>query len=169
MNRQQRGVMRTFRQMLYRMKRQSGQPLAIYRVTQSTPNRTTGAIAPTSKSKIEINRAVILPVRTNTKFEYDLGFVAANKNFTYGGLFKVGDREILIDYADLPVDFVLNKENDYIVIEGQRYNIEMFDDFGYKIGIYAYIRKTQDQPSYQSVEYTMIEYIVPLEEFEGTI
>jgi hypothetical protein len=161
--------MRTFRQMMYRMKRDSGQPVAIYRVTQATPNFSTGAITPAARTKYDIKRAIVLPLRVNQKFEYDLGFVAANKNFTYGGLFQIGDREVIIDAADLPNDFMLDKENDYIVYDNRRFNIQYFDALDYRVGFYLHLRQTQNQAPHETIEYPFVEWLVPDEMFVGEL
>lgn len=52
---------------------------------------------------IKIRRAILLPTRLHRDFVYDLSFVAANKNFTYGGLFDTSERRLIVDVEDLPI------------------------------------------------------------------
>lgn len=54
-------------------------------------------------------KAVVLPDLEERDFVYDLSFIAANNNFTYGGLFEVERIYVIVDMATL-TDFPISKE-----------------------------------------------------------
>lgn len=72
----------------------------IVQTGEYTPNLKTGTAVQKTKM-IEVRRAAILPGRHKRDFDYDLSFIAANKNFTYGGFFDKIDVVIIVDNADL--------------------------------------------------------------------
>lgn len=111
---------RFIRNTLYQLKRDYGTQLTLYLETATT-NLTTGVRTPSSQNWV-IRRAVVLPSDWKRKFSYALSFVAANKNFTYGGFFDADRRELIIDSDDLPKNFVLTN-NHHIVIDTQKYLI----------------------------------------------
>lgn len=74
-----------------------------------------------------IKKAIVLPVRRDTKFEYDLAFIASNRNFTYGGYYDRNRRNFIIDAKDLPrINKVLVEpvQSDIIIKDDQLYEIE---------------------------------------------
>jgi hypothetical protein len=73
--------------------------------------------------EITIKRGILLPERQSVDYMYDLSFIAANKNFTYGGFFEPGERAVLIDVHDLPSAFIITPEM-YIVFQSRRYEIK---------------------------------------------
>ena len=116
-------VLRQIKKIVYRLKRQYGIVMYIgYRNTDDTYNLETGQV---SRDLLyhKIRRGIVLPQRQTKDFEYDLSFIAANKNFTYGGIFEPGVRNVIIDVKDLPSDFVVDTEM-YVVFENRRYEIK---------------------------------------------
>jgi len=110
------------------LKRKFGQPITLYKTTSiGTMDWTVGTVASRSVESKDIKRAIILPGRTTRKFSYDIGFLAANKNFTYGGFYDVTQREIIIERSDvgtfgLTLDYrVRFGESDYIIKELQEF------------------------------------------------
>ncbi len=95
---------------IYTLKRDYGCSLELYIVKTVTPNLDTGR-STSDIRKVKINRAPVL------------SFIAANKNFTYGGLFGTSTRLIMIDTEDLPVDYEYF-EDQYIIFENRRYNMK---------------------------------------------
>ena len=93
-------VLRQISQIIYRLKRNYGLP-AVLRVHSNVINIETGAISDTP-TDYSIARMVLLPQKSRRDFAYDLSYIAANKNFTYGGLFDASQRTVIIDAKDLP-------------------------------------------------------------------
>ena len=113
-------VLREISAILYRLKREFGLPARL-RVVAETYNLETGEVNPTNVD-YSIRRAIILPRQSIRDFVYDLSFIAANKNFTYGGLFDVDRRIIIIDAKDLPSG-VRPTQNMIIVFDTEQYDI----------------------------------------------
>ena len=116
---------------LYALKRQRGTPATIRRLITVDNTTETGKQCKTYDT-IEIKRAILLPEEMIRGFLYDLSFIAANKNFTYGGFFDEVSRIILIDGKDLQVELT---PNDHILIDGIRESIKAIGVFEHnKIG-----------------------------------
>ncbi len=118
---------------IYTLKREFGCSLELYIVKAVTPDLSTGTTTSDIR-KIKINRAPVLQTKDVQAFKYSLSFIAANKNFTYGGLFGVSTRLILIDANDLPVNYVW-AEDHYFIISNKRYNMK---EMGLYDGGYAF-------------------------------
>lgn len=116
--------LRQIRIILYRLKRSYGLPARIKRPTRNDYDITTGAIT-REYLEIPIRRVIVLPTNDARKFAYDLAFIAANKNFTYGGFFDKNTRNMIIDVKDLPRGFVLSSD-DHLVFEDRAYAIKDF-------------------------------------------
>lgn len=110
---------------LYALKRQHGTPATIRRLITVDNTVETGRQSKTYEV-IEIKRAILLPEEMIRGFLYDLSFIAANKNFTYGGFFDNVSRMVLIDGKDLQVEL---SPNDHILIDGIRESIKAIGVF----------------------------------------
>ncbi len=117
MHRQEKIKRRWIRQVLYAFRRTHGVPAEYYKLT-SNPDVESGEKW-TTRSVTYIPQFISGDITLARKFEYDIGFVKGNSNFTYGMLFEAGDRIGIIDGEYL--DEV--KEQDYVVYDDQRYNI----------------------------------------------
>lgn len=106
------------------LKRQYGQPIKLFNTTTTgTIDWSEGTASGRTTSSKSIAKALILPSRTTKNFSYDLTFIAANKNFTYGGYYDSTQRDIIIDFDDIG-DFNINlrtivrfNESDYQIRE----------------------------------------------------
>jgi hypothetical protein len=112
------------RESLYELKREYGGPIDLYKLNTVTNNITTG-IKSITKTKYHIRRAVIIPQSYIKHKVYSLSFIAANKNFTYGGLFNRNLKIFLIDKRDINVDI---EQEDYILHKQKRYNVKDIDE-----------------------------------------
>jgi hypothetical protein len=116
-------VLRQIKKIIYRLKRQYGVVMYItYTNSADEYNLETGQIT-RDLTSIKVRRGIVLPNRLAKDFEYDLSFIAANKNFTYGGIFEKGERNIVIDADDLPSGFQITTEM-YVVYSNRRYEIK---------------------------------------------
>ena len=114
--------LKLIRNIIYKLKREYGQKLTVYRMTQNDYSVTSGKVTK-DYSVQSVKRAIVLPTKIERDFVYDLAFIAANKNFTYGGLFDTNQRVIIIDNRELTTDFVFNL-NDHIVFDGNYYTLK---------------------------------------------
>jgi hypothetical protein len=90
--------------------------------TEDIYNLRTGEVA-RDLVEITIKRGILLPERQSVDYMYDLSFIAANKNFTYGGFFEPGERAVIVDVKDLPTAFKITTEM-YVVFQSRRFEIK---------------------------------------------
>lgn len=110
---------RIFKSMIYTLKRVYGTQVYIYRPVTDISNVETGRITRTF-SENKIKKAVVLPKNQTWDFIYDLAYVAASKNFTYGGFFAQSDTIVILDKND--ISFVPDL-HDHFEFKGKRYEI----------------------------------------------
>lgn len=118
--------LRFISRVVYRLKRRYGEPAHIVERTGSVVNLETGAKT-VSKRSLYVNRVIVLPSKIHREFQYDLTFIATNKNFTYGGLYDTTEREFIIDRKDLP-DFEI-KVGMYLLFKDRRYEVKEVAEF----------------------------------------
>ena len=99
--------------------------------------------------------------------EYDLSFVAANKNFTYGAFFEIGDRWAIIDGLYLPKGFEIS-ENDYVVYAAKRYDLQRWDVLDGQSGLLLHLRHVSGSVPGQIIERTVIQNITFDQDVLGT-
>lgn len=117
-----------FKGVIYRLKRAYGQPVAIHFQTSSSVDVSTG-VKSLTRDVIQVSKAVVLPSLIHRDIKYDIGYLKANSNFTYGGVFTEGTRQVLLDKSDLPRDFTINVvDTQYIVFQRKRYAIKSVDE-----------------------------------------
>lgn len=131
---------REIRGILYSLKRRFGVPVDYYQVTTGTPNVETGERGADVRDKTAFRRVPVFHVTSSLRFEYDLSFIAANKNFTYGALFEVGDAVFLFD--EFPTDFD-PQTDDQIIYLDQAYAVHRWDRIDTKAGFLIHGRRTQ--------------------------
>lgn len=113
------------RRLLYSFKRQWGNEITYVQIISAVVNDSTGSR--------DIQRTVLqipvtkLPTQTVRKFLQDIGYLAADKNFTYGALNDYNKAAFLVSASDLPDGFQPNL-NGYTVINGKRYEKVSIDD-----------------------------------------
>lgn len=122
---------RTFiRNTLYEMKKRYSGKIGVYRQTPNVVDTKAGTRS-YSTTSYEIGKAIVLPVSIQTKFAYDISYLAANKNFTYGGLYAVGQRVFIIDKRDLSIELL---KSDYIIFEHKKYEIKVLEKLDFDLG-----------------------------------
>jgi hypothetical protein len=132
--------------LLYMLRRKWGTPAALHKVSVGTPDFVSGDKS-VSRVAYDIPLFVTSTVQTTRKFEYDIGYLAANKNFTYGGFYEQGDRLGFIAAEDVPgVDDV--SQSDYMVIGGHRYNMHRIISLDNNIGWYLHLKRIVGQKKY---------------------
>jgi hypothetical protein len=109
-----------FRHTLYRLTRDFGLPITVYRMGTNTTNLQTGAITRTYTT-YNVKRAVVLPVR----YYRDLARLFGTGNFDYGGYFDVKHRLIIIRRKDLSISLNIN---DHIEFNSLRWEIKEIEE-----------------------------------------
>lgn len=92
--------MRSPRFVIYDLKRQFGRNISLYRTDNDIRDLKTGMTV-ADVTRRDVSRAIVLPARKIRDFVYDLSFIAANRNFTYGGLFDQNSRSIILSARDI--------------------------------------------------------------------
>ena len=132
-------VLRQIKRILYRLKRQFGQEIVYSRNTTNTVNYRTGAIT-RAGTDVTIKRAIVLPARMIRSFEYDLTYIAANKNFTYGGFYDDSSRLIIVDRKDLKASALTPRINDTVEFNGRSWLVKQVVsldiNYGYALTVY---------------------------------
>lgn len=106
------------RRLLYAFKRDWGTIIDYVQVTKSEVNDSTGA-RDVTKLVYQIP-VIFLPQDTMRKFIQDIGYLAADKNFTYGALNDFTKLQVIISRYDLPPGFDLDL-NGYFNRGNKRY------------------------------------------------
>ncbi len=119
---------RFIKTVVYKLKRRYGQQILLTKVTsKGTSDYTTGTISGRTTDTKNIKKAVILPSRQTRNFNYDLSYIAANKNFTYGGFYDISQRDVIIENKDLGT-FVLSQDT-MITFNSETYEIKEFQEY----------------------------------------
>ena len=122
------GRLDMMRTVIYRLKRAYGLPVTLHREDSSTVDLTTGKRVVTREA-FTVQRAILLPTQVHKSFKYDIGYLKANSNFTYGGLFTSDTRTIIVDKKDLPPGLVLTAtDNFYLVYKHKRYALKTVEE-----------------------------------------
>lgn len=113
------------KKIIYKLKRTYPVSIEIWQPVANTQyNLTTGQIN-RQYDKYKIRRAISLPDDGQRKFAYDLSYIAANKNFTYGAFYDQKLKHFIIDWKDIPKTLTLGM--DCIIIYNERqYQVNEF-------------------------------------------
>lgn len=120
------------RDMLYSMKRDYGLPIRYGRIATQELNYNTGENV-VVKHVYSIRKAVVITNTLNRRFVQDIAYLAANKNFTYGGLFDENSTFFIIDARDLPKNVTIEMD-DFIFYEHGRYYVKKVERLAYNCG-----------------------------------
>lgn len=134
------------RLILYSLRQKWGTPADFYKVTVSpTENDIESGKAGVARTKYLIPYFITCQVSLIRKFEYDIGYLAANKNFTYGGFFEPGDRLAVLD-AEFYSGTI--EQKDYFVHDNKRYDIIRNEVFDHEVGWMLHLRATKNNKRY---------------------
>lgn len=125
-------VLRQISVILYRLKRNYPAKITIRKTLATYKDLETGEVTRPNRS-FDIRRAIALPERRIPDFIYDLSYIAANKNFAYGGQFSSSTRLVIIDAKDVPRDFNLSI-GDEVIFDKQLHALKSMTDTANKKG-----------------------------------
>ena len=74
-----------------------------------------------------------MPDDRSRKFAQDIAYLAANKNFTYGGTWDENSRTFIVPADQLPVDHV-PVIGDWVVMDSKRYDVKKVEELDYRQG-----------------------------------
>jgi|2_EtaG_2_1085320.scaffolds.fasta_scaffold00029_6 hypothetical protein len=162
LSQEQKRKRQDMRKILYSLRMRYGVKAELYKYEEGvTFDPETGKSGVATRTQIKLRKFVSWAAMTSEKFEYDLAYVAANKNFTYGGLFEVGDRFAIIDWPGekLADNFEMDLSF-YIVLDGVRYNIKKYEQLDHKAGFIMYLRRINEQLPHQIISRTVQHQLV---------
>lgn len=129
---------RDLKKALYTLFRENATTIEFYRVTFGQIDLDSGE--QTKTRVVNKMKALMYTSTIIKKFENDIGYLAANKNFTYGGDFIIDDRIIIIKDPG----FVPETDN-YITAHNKRYNIGKIQEIEPRVGYILHVRETDGQ------------------------
>ena len=128
---------------VYNLKKRYGQIITLTRqTTAGTTDYTTGVVSGRVTSDLIVKKAVLLPSRSVRTFTYDLAFIAANKNFTYGGLYDKSQRRLIIDQKDITGSFVVDLDTT-VTIGTKKYEVKEVVEYEEQSAILLVIVETK--------------------------
>jgi hypothetical protein len=108
------------------LKRRFGTSATFVRIEETgVTNFTTGEMADNYLEKKDVRNVIFLPFALTRNFSYDLSYIAANKNFTYGGFYDVSTSTIICDQRDLK-GFDLTIDS-YVLVDCKRHEVKKID------------------------------------------
>ena len=140
-------LQRFIRRNIYAMKRQYGARVDLYRILSSETDHLTG-VKTVVKEVLRIRRAPVLPYRMKRDVTQTISIISADKQFVYGGFYDASRREVIIDARDLPRGTEIRPE-DYLVFEGERWDVTGIEKFEYDTGWVVTAKNLPNMPAYE--------------------
>lgn len=116
---------------LYHLKQNYGYPATLVKIIHEQTNSLTGERS-VERDIVRLQKVVDLPEDVTRKFWYDMAFIKANTNFTYGAEADIKSKQIIVDCRDLKKRKI--QEKDFILIRHERYSIKKVYDLQHNIG-----------------------------------
>jgi len=120
-------IYRQHRVTIYQLKRLFGKEISYFEPVVNDHDILTGSITREYDETV-IHLAIVMPLVEDRSFVYDLAFIASSKNFTGGGFFDRGNREIILDASDLPTGFK-PKVKHHLEFEDDRFEIKTIEKY----------------------------------------
>jgi hypothetical protein len=99
----------------------------LYYPTANAFNAQTGGIT-RAYNVININKVLILPTDLLRDFEYDIAFLAANKNFTFGGFFDKDKVVVAVKHRDLMGHIPVELE-DHMIYLNKKWQVKKVQEY----------------------------------------
>jgi len=154
--------LRQVRKIVYHLKRRIGHPIKILKISSIDQDLQTGDITHSDRV-IEIRRAIVVTAKEIRDFSYDLSYIAANKNFTYGGFFDQSKRVIIIDGRDLPTDYTPNL-NDRCIYNNTRWEFKSISPTAENVGWLLQVQQLKSQPVENTFEQVVQDKVIVQED-----
>ncbi len=136
------------REVIYSLKRDYGVRGTFIKIIREETNSVSGQRSVEQKI-VDINKIVVLPENLARKFWYDVGFLKANTNFTYGGEVSVVTKNILIENKDLNALTITDR--DFFVLDFIRWHIEKVTELEFNLGYIVTLKTAPDSSPYNII------------------
>ena len=125
-----RNLPQRMKALLYRLKRDYGAPIEIYK--QGTPTLDTQTGARTVPASVINVKAAVLPAKVARETIRNVAVTGANREFAFGGAFDTSLRVFLVESKDAP-GLVLTQD-DWVVFNGVKFGVKQLDTFEFDMG-----------------------------------
>lgn len=125
-----RNLPQRMRALLYRLKRDFGEAIEIYK--EGTPTFDTQTGARTVPATVTNVVAAVLPAKIVRETVRNVAVTGANREFAFGGAYDTSLRAFLVAAADIPG--VTPTADDWIVFNGVKYGIKQIDTVEFDMG-----------------------------------
>lgn len=115
-----------FRGLLYSLERQWPATIDYVQIVESVTDTKTGSRA--IKKVVFPLKCILLPADQIRKFIQDIGYLAANKNFTYGAVNDFNNQRFLLPMYNVPKGLNIDL-NGYINYNGKRFEKLSFNQY----------------------------------------
>jgi hypothetical protein len=150
---------------LYGLERKYGVPADLYKVSVGVPNIETGDRGITT-TKYHIPKMITHTATIHPKFDYDISYLAANKNFTYGGIYAPNDRIVVFRNTWGLAEITMK---DWVIYGDKRYGMVRIVALDFQLGWILHLRHTPDIKPYQSHDRAVWSRVTPSQDMEGTL
>lgn len=125
-----RNVIQRIRSALYSLGQEYGAgPLSVY-TNLGTTTDTKSGVKVVNRSVTIIEKVIVLPAKLNRDLVQTISMISANKSFVYGGSYDSLARNFIVDRKHLTLASLTL--NDWLVFDGQKYEIKRIDEFQYE-------------------------------------
>lgn len=146
-NRRQKLVNREFENSIYAAGLHTGIPVLLVVPTSVFDPNTGQNTMVYAEHKVPLANTYL--VSETERFAYDIGYLAANKNFTHSGEYQIGDRHMFITGRYLP-NLPTSVEDFFIVINSDHFNVLKKATLG--TSVYFHLRNTDGQRYLEAVK-----------------
>ena len=118
-------------QIVYELKRTRPTRLDLYKIAYHLVDLETG-VKTIDEDRLQINRAVVLPSQLESKFTFDLAYLAASRDFTEGGFYQQRLRTVLIDAQDIPNGWGQPTTEQRVVLDNRSWKVLKVTNLGWR-------------------------------------
>jgi hypothetical protein len=140
---------------LYNLQNEYGNKATFIKIISEQTNSLTGQRTVT-RDILQLKKVVNLPEDVAKKYWYDMAFLKANTNFTYGGEVDVKVRQVIIVKKDLKGREITLQ--DFLIIDRLRYHITKIYDLEHDLGYLVQLKATKGPDPYTVIEEFVQQY-----------
>jgi hypothetical protein len=150
---------------LYALERRYGVSGDLYKVIDVAPDIELGTDN-ISVTKYHFPKVVTFDVTIAQKFEYALGYLRANSNFTHGGIYNPNDRAIILRNI---YNLSSIEMKDYVFYDGKPWSMQEVINLDFQLGWILKIRHTPGTKFYQQHDRAVWSRVTPIQTISETL
>jgi len=118
-------------QVVYELKHTRPSRLDLYKIASHTVDLATGKKT-IETSRVRFDRAVVLPSQLESKFTFDLAYLAASRDFTQGGFYQQRMQVAVIDANLLPKVWGSPDTEQWCIVDNLQWEIIKVTNLGFR-------------------------------------